>query len=129
MATYKKRGSLKSKVVVENDLSNSKTAEVFQNLDLGASKAENFVAKYQNGILIFLATVTISVLAYLGYRTYVFNPLKIEASSEISQAQYYFNLALDDKDSDSFFKLALNGGNGNTVLDIMKIIQELLLLS
>ena len=121
MATYKKRGSLKSKVVVENDLSNSKTAEVFQNLDLGASKAENFVAKYQNGILIFLATVTISVLAYLGYRTYVFNPLKIEASSEISQAQYYFNIALDEKDSDSLFKLALNGGNGKYgFLDIIE---------
>ena len=57
MATYKKRGSLKSKVVVENDHSNSKTAEVFQNLDLCASKAENFVAKYQNGILIFLASL------------------------------------------------------------------------
>tara|TARA_B100000941_G_scaffold97132_1_gene67690 strand:- start:106 stop:864 length:759 start_codon:yes stop_codon:yes gene_type:complete len=121
MATYKKRGSLKSKVVVENDISNSKTAEVFQNLDLGASKAENFVAKYQNSILILLGTVTIFVLVYLGYKTYVFNPLKIEASSEISQAQYYFNLALNEKDSDSLFKLALNGGNGKYgFLDIIE---------
>jgi len=121
MATYKKRGSLKSKVVVENDVSNSKTAEVFQNLDLGASKAENFVAKYQNSILILLGLVTISVLAYLGYRTYVFNPLKTEASSEISQAQYYFNLALNERDSDSLFKLALNGGNGKYgFLDIIE---------
>ena len=121
MATYKKRGSLKSKVVVENENSNSKTAEVFQNLDLGASKAENFVAKYQNIILILLGTVTISVLAYLGYKTYVLNPLKLEASSEISQAQYYFNLALNEKDSDSLFKLALNGGNGKYgFLDIIE---------
>ena len=121
MATYKKRGSLKSKVVVEKDISNSKTAEVFQNLDLGASKVENFVAKYQNIILILLGTVAISVLGYLGYRTYIFNPLKIEASSEISQAQYYFNLALNEKESDSLFKLALNGGNGKYgFLDIIE---------
>ena len=57
MATYKKRGSLKSKVVVENENSNSKTAEVFQNLDLGASKAENFVAKYQNIILLLMPLI------------------------------------------------------------------------
>tara|TARA_B100000941_G_C28500796_1_gene554054 strand:- start:430 stop:1188 length:759 start_codon:yes stop_codon:yes gene_type:complete len=121
MATYKKRGIIKSKLVVENEISNSKTAEVFENLDVSASKAENFVAKYQNIILIFIGLVTISVLIYLGYRTYVFNPLKLEASSEISQAQYYFNLALNEKDSDSLFKLALNGGDGKYgFLDIIE---------
>tara|TARA_B100000963_G_scaffold321654_1_gene305128 strand:- start:44287 stop:45045 length:759 start_codon:yes stop_codon:yes gene_type:complete len=121
MATYKKRGRLKSKVITKDDINDSKTAEVFENLDLGASKAENFVAKYQNMILIFLGTVAMSVLVYLGYRTYVFNPLKLEASSEISQAQYYFNLALNEKGSDSLFKLALNGGDGKYgFLDIIE---------
>ena len=53
MATYKKRGAKKS--VTKPDLSvqqtDSTTAEVFETLDTSASKAEDFVAKYQNIIL------------------------------------------------------------------------------
>ena len=118
MSTYKKRGSKKSKIFSDkNDSSNSSaTAEVFESLDTGASKAENIVAKYQNYIIIFIGLITISVLGYLGYLSYIFEPSKNEASSELNQSQYYFNLALNEIDSpavsDSLFLIALEGGEG-----------------
>ena len=118
MSTYKKRGAKKSKKFSDkNDSTNSSaTADVFESLDTGASKAENIVAKYQNYIIIFIGLITISVLGYLGYLSYIFEPSKNEASSELNQSQYYFNLALNETDSpavsDSLFLLALEGGEG-----------------
>jgi len=114
MATYKKRGSKKS-LIISNDSNlkeSSATAEVFETLDTGASKAEDFVAKYQNIILILIGVITISVLGYLGYRSYVYEPSLNEANSELNQAQYYFNLALNESDSDSLYARALKGGDG-----------------
>ena len=56
MATYKKRGAKKSvtKTEVGENQTDSTTAEVFETLDTSASKAEEFVAKYQNIILIVI---------------------------------------------------------------------------
>jgi tetratricopeptide (TPR) repeat protein len=118
MSTYKKRGSKKSKIFSdkEDSIKSSATAEVFESLDTGASKAENLVAKYQNYIILFISLVTISALGYLGYVSYIFEPSKNEANSELNQSQYYFNLALNELDSpavsDSLFLIALEGGDG-----------------
>ena len=118
MSTYKKRGVKKSKIFSDksNSANSSATADVFESLDTGASKAENIVAKYQNYIIIFIGLITISVLGYLGYLSYIFEPSKNEASSELNQSQYYFNLALNETDSpavsDSLFLIALEGGEG-----------------
>lgn len=114
MATYKKRGYKKSitpdtekKVALE-----STTAEVFDKLDSTASKTEEWVSKFQNFILVGVGVIALSVLTYLGYQKYIFEPKKLEAVSELSQAQYYFELAVNGQESDSLFRRALNGGEG-----------------
>ena len=123
MATYKKRGQKKSlaTIPVEKIESESTTAEVFETLDNTASKTEQLVSKYQNFILIAIVLVAISVLSYLGYKTYIYEPKKLEAVGELSQAQYYFELALNSQDSDSLYLRALNGGEGKFgFLDIIE---------
>ena len=114
MATYKKRGYKKSiapgadkQVEVE-----STTAEVFEKLDSTASRTEEWISKFQNFILAGVGIIALSVLSYLGYQSYIFEPKKMEAISELSQAQYYFELAVNGQESDSLFKRSLNGGEG-----------------
>jgi tetratricopeptide (TPR) repeat protein len=48
----------------------------------------------------------------LGYQRFIAEPKETEAISELNQAQYFFELALVSNESDSLFKLALNGGEG-----------------
>ena len=114
MATYKKRGAKKS--VSTNKQAElreeSTTAEVFETLDTTASKTEEWVVKYQNVILTVIGVVAVGVLGYLGYQNFVIKPKSQEAVSELNQAQYYFDLAVNSQDSDSLFKRALNGGEG-----------------
>ena len=100
MATYKKRGYKKSispaaekKVELE-----STTAEVFEKLDTTASRTEKWVSKFQNFILAGVGIIALSVLSYLGYQNYIFEPKKLEAVSELSQAQYYFELAVNGQE-------------------------------
>ena len=72
MATYNKRGYKQKKVVEaeisseeENiDVENSTTAEVFNTLDEGANKAEEFVEKNQKYIFIIIGVVALFVLGY-----------------------------------------------------------------
>lgn len=123
MATYKKRGQKKSlaTIPVKEIESESTTAEVFETLDTSASKTEQLVSKYQKFILIAIVLVTISVLSYLGYKTYIYEPKKLEAVGELSQAQYYFELAVNSQDPDSLYLRALNGGEGKFgFLDIIE---------
>ena len=123
MATYKKRGSKKSKISSKQteEIQESTTAEVFETLDSTASKTEEWVVKYQNVILTFIGIVAVGVLGYLGYQNYVIEPKTKEAISELNQAQFYFELAVNSQDSDSLYKRALNGGEGKYgFLDIIK---------
>ena len=123
MATYKKRGSKKSKISSKQteEIQESTTAEVFETLDSTASKTEEWVVKYQNIILTFIGIVAVGVLGYLGYQNYVIEPKTKEAISELNQAQFYFELAVNSQDSDSLYKRALNGGEGKYgFLDIIK---------
>jgi tetratricopeptide (TPR) repeat protein len=114
MATYKKRGYKKSIPTDTNDKveMESTTAEVFETLDSTASRTEEWISRYQNFILTAVGLIALSVLSYLGYQNYIFEPKKTEAVSELSQAQYYFELAVNGQESDSLFRRALNGGEG-----------------
>ena len=122
MATYKKRGYKKSIInKVEGLSEESTTAEVFDKLDSSASKTEQFVAKYQNYIISFIGIIALTILSYLAYINFIFEPMEREAISELSQAQYYFDIAVNTENSDSLYYLALNGGEGKYgFLDIIE---------
>ncbi len=117
MATYKKRGykpkPIKEKgekiEVLEQE---STTAEVFNTLDEGANKAEDWVAKNQKGIFTVVGVIALVVLAYLGYNKFIAEPKAQEAMNEMYTAQKYFDEAVAGTNKDSLYNLALNGGEG-----------------
>ena len=122
MATYKKRGAKKSITISRDDESDheSTTAEVFESLDTTANRTEEWVVRYQNIILSFIGLVAIGVIGYLGYSNFVSEPKAREAVSELNQAQFYFELAVNSVNSDSLYRRALNGGEGKYgLLDII----------
>lgn len=114
MATYKKRGykpktkKEKEEVVEEN----STTAEVFNTLDEGASKTEEWVVKNQKYIIGFIGVVALLALAYLGYNKYIAGPQQKEAMNEMYSAKKYFDDAVSGTASDSLYRMALEGGEG-----------------
>lgn len=114
MATYKKRGAKKSIAPSKQTevIEESTTAEVFETLDTTASRTEEWVVKYQNVILTLIGVVAVGVLGYLGYQNFVTKPKAQEAISELNQAQYYFELAVNSVNGDSLYRRALNGGEG-----------------
>ena len=124
MATYNKRGgkkfNSKRKVLNKKNLE-STTAEVFESLDSGATKTEKFVAKYQSLIFSSVVLIAISVFLYLAYKTFVLEPKNEDAITELNQAQYYFNLALNNEQQNDLFNSAINGGGGKFgFLDIIQ---------
>ena len=113
MATYKKRGhkprTKEDKTALENQ---STTAEVFNTLDEGASKTEEWVIKNQKYIFIIVGLAVVLVLGYLGFNKFIQEPKQNEAMNEMFQAQQYFNEAVTGADKDSLYTLSLNGGEG-----------------
>ncbi|NND51187.1 MAG: tetratricopeptide repeat protein [Flavobacteriaceae bacterium] len=118
MATYKKKGyKAKKRDVIEEQ---SKTAEVFNTLDEGASKTEEWVIKNQKYIFIVIGVVAVVVLGYLGYNKFIQEPKEGQAMNDMFQAQQYFDQAVNAVEKDSLFNLALNGGEGKFgMLDII----------
>lgn len=123
MATYKKRGykpkTKEEKVgAIEEQ---STTAEVFNTLDQGASRTEEWVAKNQKYIFIVIAVVAAVILGYLGYNKFIQEPKESEAMNDMFQAQQYFDQAVaGGVQSDSLYNLALTGGEGKFgMLDIV----------
>ncbi|MBW2961155.1 tetratricopeptide repeat protein [Mesonia aestuariivivens] len=123
MATYKKRGykpkpEAEQEEIGENENAyvegESTTQEVFDNLDEGANKTEEWLEKNQKPIFIAIAVIIVVVLGYLGYEKFINQPKEQEAANEISQSQIYFENALDanGKAQDSLYNLALTGGGG-----------------
>jgi len=116
MATYKKKGhkptTKEEKTQIAED--HSTTAEVFNSLDEGASKTEEWVAGNQKIIYIIVGLAIVIVLGYLGYERFIQTPKENEASNEMFQAQQYFDSALASTgtQSDSLYNMALNGGEG-----------------
>ena len=122
MATYKKRG-YKPKTKAEKEIEveeGSTTAEVFNTLDEGASKTEAWVEKNQKFIFGVVGVIAIAVLGYILYQKFIMEPNQIEASNEISQANSYYEEALNATTAkDSLYNLALNGNAGKYgLLDI-----------
>ncbi|KOS07990.1 hypothetical protein AM493_19480 [Flavobacterium akiainvivens] len=135
MATYNKRGFKapkpeEEKVVVEQpvedaiiDDSNSTTAEVFNKLDEGANKTEEWVAKNQKAIFGVVIAIALVAVGYLAYDKLVESPKEEEAANDMFQAEKYFQDALSaPAANDSLFKLALNGGEGK--LGLLGIIEQ-----
>mgnify|MGYP001453824990 CR=1 FL=1 len=122
MATYRKKSIKSRSKNSENSISESTTAEVFDSLDVGASKTELIVSKYQNYIISFVVIAVFSVLGYLGYQNFILQPKSEEANNELFTAQNYFNLALTNTENkDSLFILSLNGSEGKYgFLDIIE---------
>lgn len=114
MATYKKRGykpkTKKEKEVVVEE--NSTTAEVFNTLDEGASKTEEWFVKNQNYIVGVIAAVALIVLGYLGYNKFIAEPQEKEAMNEMYTAKKYFEDAANGISSDSLYLMAIEGGEG-----------------
>jgi tetratricopeptide (TPR) repeat protein len=122
MATYKKRGyKPKTKKEKEDVLEDgSTTAEVFNTLDEGASKTEEWVVKNQNYIVGVIGAIALVVLAYLGYNRFIAAPQEKEAMNEMYQAKKYFEDAVSGISSDSLYNMSLNGGEGKYgMLDII----------
>ncbi len=123
MATYKKRG-YKPKTKVEKEEvfeEDSTTAEVFNTLDEGASKAEEWVVKNQTYIIGAIGVIALLVIAYMGYTKYITEPNEKEAMNEMYTAKTYFDEAVNGVATDSLYKLALDGGNGKYgMLDIIE---------
>ena len=128
MATYKKKG-FKSRSKNLESSKDSTTAEVFETLDVGASRTEMIVSKYQNYIIGIVALSVIIVLGYLGYENFILKPKSDEANNELFTAQKYFNEALNaSENKDSLFLLSLNGAEGKYgFLDIINNYSDTIL--
>lgn len=124
MATYNKRGYKAPKPEpaevtdvepVEEiiDDSNSTTAGVFNSLDEGASKTEEWVARNQKWIFGIVGAIALLTVAYFLFDKLIAEPKEETAANEMYQAQLYFNQAVDAQTAnDSLFNLALKGGEG-----------------
>lgn len=123
MATYKKRGYKPKTKAEKADAieEQSTTAEVFNTLDQGASRTEEWVAKNQKYIFIIVGLAAVIILGYLGYNKFIQEPKESEAMNDMFQAQKYFDEAIiAGTEKDSLFNLALNGGEGKFgMLDII----------
>lgn len=131
MATYNKRGYKAPKPAENNEVEpveetfdgKSTTAEVFNSLDQGASKTEEWVAKNQKGIFGAVLVIALATVGYFAYDKFVETPKEADAADDMFQAQQYFEQAVNAPTaSDSLFKLALNGGEGK--LGFLGIIEN-----
>jgi TolA-binding protein len=126
MAAYNKRGykpkTQKEKEVV--DESESATAEVFSTLDEGAGKTEAWVEKNQNIILYVIIAIAVIAAGTWAYTEFVHAPKADEALEESTQANDFYQLAVNatGEEQDSLFNLALEGGEGK--YGLLKIADE-----
>lgn len=132
MATYNKRGYKAPKPAEEKDAieaevvnvneNESTTAEVFNTLDSGANKIEDWIRDNQKIIFGALGGIIIIVGAYFAYNKFIVEPKEEKAVEEMYQAEQYFEQAVNGVASDSLFNLALNGGEGKH--GFLKIIEH-----
>jgi TolA-binding protein len=124
MATYNKRGykapkpenpaeEIETVPVEETFDDGSTTAGVFNTLDEGASKTEEWVLKYQKVIFLAVGVIALITVGYLLFDKFVDGPKEEEAANEMFQAEQYFTQAVNaQKSQDSLYNLSLNGGEG-----------------
>ena len=124
MATYKKRGGKpKTKIDKQQSIENaSTTAEVFNTLDEGASKTEQWVVSNQKYIFIVVGLAALIILGFLGFDKFIQQPKERTAMNDMYTAQMYFDQAVTSTNQDSLFNLSLNGdGAKYGMLDILDI--------
>ncbi|MCW4470450.1 tetratricopeptide repeat protein [Flavobacterium sp. MFBS3-15] len=124
MATYNKRGykpakpepEVKEENVIEQEETfdgNSTTAEVFNSLDAGASKTEEWVQRNQKMIFIVIGVIALGIVGYMFYDKFIVSPKQEDAANEMFQAEQYFDQAVNGQTaSDSLYNLSLKGGEG-----------------
>ena len=123
MATYKKRG-FKNKAssnraeALENK---STTANVFNTLDEGSSKTQQWVEKNQNKILGVVAVIAVIVIGIFSYSKLILEPKEANAFNEMYFAQKKFDEAVLIN-NDSVYSIALNGDELN--MGMLDIIDE-----
>lgn len=132
MATYNKRGYKAPKPVEEVtpvdqeeiiDDSQSTTAGVFNSLDEGATKTEEWVERNQKLIYGIVAAIALFAIGYVLYDKFVHEPAETKAANEMYQAELYFTQAVDAPTAnDSLYNLALKGGEGK--LGLLGIIEN-----
>ena len=119
MATYKKNNNRPNRNRQVENLdeeqeqqlhTESTTAEVFDALDLGASKSEDFVRNNQKTIIGVLIGIAVIGLGYLLYQQFVKAPNEQKAANEFFFAQQFFDEAMqatNAKERDSLFKVSI----------------------
>jgi len=131
MAIYNKRGYKAPKPEAERDEAaekqyiydkESETAEVFDTLDLTASKVGTWFTRNQKYIYGGVLVLGIATICYLGYNHFILEPKEEEAAGEMFQAEQYFEQAVNGQNSDSLFNLALNGAEGK--MGFLKIAEQ-----
>lgn len=127
MATYNKKGYKAPKPKEEKELDaiseqDSTTAEVFNTLDTGANKIEDWVRDNQKAIFGVIGGLIVVVGAIFSYNKFVTQPKQEQATNEMFQAQQYFAQATDGIASDSLYNLALHGAEGKP--GFLKIIEH-----
>lgn len=122
MATYKKRG-FKNKVSsnkAEALEKKSTTANVFNTLDQGSSKTQQWVEKNQKKILGIVAVISFVVIGVFAYSKLIVEPNESQAFNKIYFAQKKFDEAML-VNNDSLYNIALNGDGYNMgMLDVIK---------
>ena len=124
MATYKKRGGKpRTKLDKQQSIEDgSTTAEVFNTLDEGASKTEQWVVANQIYIFLIVGFSAFIILGFLGYDKFIQQPKENKAMNDMYTAQTYFDEAISSVNQDSLFNLSLNGdGIKYGMLDIADI--------
>ena len=123
MATYKKRGfknkaSSNKAEALENK---STTANVFNTLDEGSSRTQQWVEKNQNKILGVVGIVSVLVIGIFAYSKLIIEPKESKAFNEMYYAQKKFDEAILI-DNDSVYNIVLNGDELN--LGMLDVIEE-----
>ena len=123
MATYNKRG-YKPKTKEEKqkaEVTDSTTAEVFKTLDVGATKAEQWLERNKKIVFGVIGLFIIIVLGFFGYKEFILKPKQEEALNQMYTAKTYFEEAVNGVGADSLFKKSLKGANGKYgMLDIIE---------
>ena len=121
MATYKKNDNRPNKNRLTEEEKEvqlhkeSTTAEVFDALDAGATRTEDWVKRNQKTIVGVLLGIAVIGLGYLLYQQFVKLPNEKNAANELFFAQRFFDEAMeaDNKQAqDSLFKVSIKGGRG-----------------
>ena len=123
MATYKKRGFKKklSSNKAEALENKSTTANVFNTLDEGSSKTQQWVEKNQNIILAVVALTSIIVIGFFTYSKFITEPKESNAFNKMYFAQKKFDEAMLIK-NDSLYNIALNGDELN--MGMLNVIDQ-----